>query len=380
MTTNTIHAAARPHPEWENLTGTAPFYLGAAWLRFIDSAGGAEPRYRVLVRDRHPVAALAAHWNPDESHPDYRAQEVLAEAGPPRLTLGGRRGYRSGLLHAPGAGPDSVTADLAELLADAVEDEPRAEGRWWWPFLTTDESDLVLAAARRARPSASLQLRLVGADCVMDVVGDGVDDFVAALPAKQRRTNFRREQRRYADSGLRSRRLRLSQVWEEAAELHAQVQRKYGHDTSVEHLRGFLRRLADQLDDLSVVFAAYDGDRMIGFTLCFAIGGELTVRLNGLDYAHLADADEYAQLTVHEPLRYCYENGLRRLHLGMDSYDAKCRRGARVRPLWAVVGEDPAADTTSRRRLDELAAAMPEREAELLVAEVTARLTAPDAV
>lgn len=380
MNANHIRAAESPLPEWETLTEAAPFYLGAEWLRFVDSAGGAEPRYSILARDGAPAAALVGHWNPEEAHPDYRPREALGDTGAPRLTLGGRRGYRSGLLHPPGTHADQVTADLAELLADALDHEPRAAGAWWWPFLTTDEADLVLAAARLARPNAPAHLRLVGADCVMDLVGDGIDDFTDALPAKQRRTNFRRERRRFADSRLRSRRLRLSQVWEEAADLHAQVQRKYGHDTSVEHLRGFLSRMADHLDDRSVVFAAYDGDALIGFTLCFTFGRELTVRLNGLDYERLPGADEYANLTVHQPLCHCYDNGLTRLHLGMDSYDAKCRRGARVRPLWAVIGgTSPGADGSSQR-LRELIARMPEREAALFEAEVTARLAAADAI
>ncbi|MEU8779619.1 GNAT family N-acetyltransferase, partial [Streptomyces sp. NPDC048606] len=301
MNAHHVRTAESPFSGWDILTESTPFHLGAEWLRLVDSAGGAEPRYSLLTRDGNPAAALVGHWNPREAHPDYRPLEALGDTGPPRLTLGGRRGYRSGLLHPPDTPAGQVTADLALLLADALEHEPRAAGAWWWPFLTTDDAALVLAAARLARPRAPAHLRLVGADCVVDPVGDGIEDFTDALPAKQRRTNFRREARRFAGSGLRMEQLRLSQVLEEAAVLHAQVQRKYGHDTSVEHLRGFLGRMADRLDDRSVVFAAFDGDALVGFTLCFAFGRELTVRLNGLDYERLPDADVYANLTVHQP-------------------------------------------------------------------------------
>ncbi|MEU8779974.1 hypothetical protein AB0D01_39665, partial [Streptomyces sp. NPDC048606] len=109
-------------------------------------------------------------------------------------------------------------------------------------------------------------------------------------------------------------------------------------------------------------------------------GRELTVRLNGLDYERLPDADVYANLTVHQPLRHCYDRGLTRLHLGTGSYDAKCRRGASVRPLWAVAGGAQPGTDGSRERLAVLTAQMPRREAALFGAEVTARLAEADAV
>ncbi|MEV0575265.1 MULTISPECIES: GNAT family N-acetyltransferase [unclassified Streptomyces] len=384
MSAENIRTAALPPPDWDDLTGTSPLYLGSGWMRFVDSGGGADPRYTTLTRGGRAVAALAAHWNPDEGHADYRAQSVLGGSphpAPPRLTLGGRRGFSSGLLKEPSAGPRRAAADLAALLTDTLANTPHSAGRWWWPYLTSDDADIVTEAARLAAPGpgdAGVQLRLLGADCVMDLTGDSVDAFTAALPTKQRRTNFRGEQRRYAESGLRTAQLKLSDVWEEGAGLLAQVQSKYGHDAPVDYLKDFLRRQVDQLDDRSVVFAAYRGDDLIGFTLCFVAGDELVVRLNGFDYARLTGCGEYAHLTVHEPLRHCYANGLRRLHLGMDSYDAKCRRGARVRPLWAVVGKDPGRDTTSTECLNDLLPRMPAREAAAFRAEVARRLTLPD--
>ncbi|MEU8779048.1 GNAT family N-acetyltransferase, partial [Streptomyces sp. NPDC048606] len=66
-------------------------------------------------------------------------------------------------------------------------------------------------------------------------------------------------------------------------------------------MRIIFARPNPRLDDRSVVFAAFDGDALVGFTLCFGFGRELTVRLNGLDYERLPDADVYANLTVHQP-------------------------------------------------------------------------------
>jgi uncharacterized protein len=73
---------------------------------------------------------------------------------------------------------------------------------------------------------------------------------------------------------------------------------------------------------------------------------------------------------VHAPLRYCYQHGIRRLHLGTESYEAKCRRGARPRPLWAVTslpGQDPGSVAPAGRRI---AGLMPAHESASFTAQV----------
>jgi hypothetical protein len=62
----------------------------------------------------------------------------------------------------------------------------------------------------------------------------------------------------------------------------------------------------------------------------------------GFDYAALPGAYEYFTVAFYEPIRYAYAHGLRRIHLGRESYQAKVRRGARLRPLWGVLRPDPA--------------------------------------
>lgn len=56
----------------------------------------------------------------------------------------------------------------------------------------------------------------------------------------------------------------------------------------------------------------------------------------GFDYEALADAFEYFNLTIYIPLRYAFAHGLKRIHLGRESYVAKLRRGAVAEPLWSV--------------------------------------------
>ncbi|WP_263166129.1 GNAT family N-acetyltransferase [Streptomyces sp. SCSIO ZS0520] len=352
-------------PGWDALAQGAPFYLSSHWLRFVDTSPTGEPHYFALEDGPDLVAGLPTHWNPREPHSGYQPATLLgAQGGGPALTVGGRRGYCSALLAAPGRSEAAAAEHTAKLLAHALEELPQAEGRWWWPYLTPDAVDTAVAAARLLGPLSAEEIHLVGADCVVDLIGESPEDLRHSLPTRQRRTNWQREMRRFEESGLRIRRTRLSEVCEEGASLLAQVQWKYGHDETVEQQRSSLRRQAEHLDDLSVVFEARDAEgRLVGFSLCYDWGTELSLRLVGFDYATAQDSATYAQVMLHAPLQYCYERGLRRLHLGTESYEAKCRRGARVRPLWALAPGVSVRGSAVLDRATRLAAALPAGEA-----------------
>jgi uncharacterized protein len=324
-------------PGWDELASARSFYVSAEWLRFADTDGVARSRYLGVAQGGRLVAALSAHRAAAEIDDGYVAARALGlpPGGGEVVTLGGRRGFLSGVLAVPGG-----AGHLAGLLGHAV-----GAGDWWWPYLTSEDVDVVVAAARRPG------VHLVGADCVVDVAGTSVDDHVAGLPTRQRRTNFRREEQRFRDSGLEIRRVRLADYWSRLGPLLAAVQRKYGHPQSAGEMSARLRRQGECLAGRAVVFACFRGDTVVGFSLAYRWGDVLALRVVGFDYGLLRGAGEYAQLAVHAPLRYCYEQGLRQLHLGTASYEAKCRRGARPRPLWAVTslpGADPRCGAAGR--------------------------------
>lgn len=336
-------AADTPHEisGWDDLSAARSFYVSADWLHFADADAAAPARYFGAVTDGGLVAALPAHRGTRDA--GYVAAQTLGgPVGGDVVTLGGRRGFLSGPLVAPGA-----AGHLAGLIEHA------ADGPWWWPYLLTEDVD-VLPPGR---------VHLVGADCVVDVAGTGLDDHIAALPTQQRRTNFRREAQRFAASGLTIRRVSLAGHAARLGALLAAVQRKYGHPQTAAEMGERLRRQGERFGDRAVVLACQDGADIIGFALAYRWGDELALRAVGFDYDRLRGADEYAQLAVHAPLRHCYANGIRRLHLGTGSHAAKCRRGARVRPLWAVTSL-PA--PTAR----ELRVELPRHESESFNAEV----------
>ena len=370
--------AATPHevPGWDQLASGRSFYVAADWLRFADTDRVARSQYLGLSIGERLVAALSSHWVPGEVDAGYVAARTLElPSGVPSidngvLTLGGRRGFLSGVLVAPDIDRSAAAEHLAGLIRHATGTACARGAAWWWPYLLSSDANVVVAAGSRPGGTAGPGVHLIGADCVIDVIGTTVDDHVAALPTRQRRTNFRREEKRFIDSGLEIRRVSLPEYWPYLGPLLAAVQQKYGHRQSADEMRARLRRQGEHLASRAVVFACFDDDIIVGFALAYRWGDELALRVVGFDYERLSGADEYAQLAVHAPLRYCYQHGLRRLHLGTASYEAKCRRGARPRPLWAVTslpGSDPGSLARAVRRI---AASMPAHESASFTAQV----------
>jgi hypothetical protein len=370
-------------PGWDELALSRSFYVAADWLRCADSDWAGRSRYLGLPAGERLLAALSSHWTPVEVGDGYDARLVLeVEAGVLAadegvLTFGGRRGLLSGVLLEPGTSRDAAAGHLAELIRHATAAVPAQGVAWWWPYLVASDVDVVVAAARRlggatgqSGGAAGPGVHLIGADCVIDLAGASVDDHVAALPLRQRRTNFRREDERFTGSGLEIRQVGLREYWPRLGQLLAAVQQKYGHRQQAGELGDRLRRQGEHLASRAVVFGCFSGDILVGFSLAYQWAGELALRAVGFDYEQLPGAEEYAQLAVHAPLRYCYASGLRRLHLGTESYEAKCRRGARPRPLWAVTslpGPDPGSVSRTARRI---AAALPSHESKTFITKV----------
>jgi hypothetical protein len=323
--------------DWGELASTGSHYSTAHWLHFSDMLGKPRSQYWTLRRGGCAAAALSTHWWPEEVSKDYTAHRMVhtPHSEEPVLTLGGRRGFLSSVLLCPSLDDHQQADALGELMRTGLDAVPEAGGRWWWPYLRSDDLGMVTRAALRAfgHPPG---LHFVGADCAIPLVGRSLEEHVASLPGTQRRTNFRREQRRFAESCLRIERLALSDTYERLGPMLANVQQKYGQPQTAAEMTEVLSLHVVLMHEHAVVFGCLAEDRLIGFSLCYRWGQTLTVRALGFDYDHLVGADEYGIVAIHAPLRYCYEEGLRQLHLGIDSYPAKIRRGAVPRPLWAL--------------------------------------------
>jgi hypothetical protein len=216
------------------------------------------------------------------------------------------------------------------------------------------------------------RLHLIGAECSIDVPAGGLEQFVTDLPARQRRTNARKEISSFAESPFYVQRTSLIGWPATLGPLLAQLNRKYGHDVTGPSMTAALAGQEQFIGQHSVLFLARhkDSGEVAGFALAYAWGRELAVRVVGFDYERFDVTGLYAELVIYEPIRFCTEEGLEVIHLGMSSFPAKLRRGAACRPLWAVASH-ASRPIPLETTLADVTSSFPDRERQLLVDEVT---------
>ena len=305
--------------EWDALAGDEGFFVSHAWLRFVESQVPAE--YVAATAGGRVVAALPLYRVAHEPNAWYdpRRLAALVGADEPVVLAGSRAGYRSTLL---ASGPDELAAVLEEALASVAE-------ALVFPFLT---SRALAALAAVAPVTAALDTVEAGlTDC-----GDGFDDYLARLGG-DRRNKVRRERRAFRESGLCVGLRRLDECRREVAPLLANVQRRYDQPADAAVLTGLLEAEAAALAGRSAVFTGEDAGGIVAAFLTYRFGSGLFGRLAGFDYDRLPGAFEYFNLGVYEPVAYLAEHGLRTLHLGVGSWQAKAFRGATIRPLWTAL-------------------------------------------
>ncbi|MCK7637821.1 hypothetical protein [Corynebacterium pygosceleis] len=316
-----VHGGTPDLPGFDRVAGICS---GADWCRFVDSDARSEPRY---LSDGNG-AFLVAHHCPGEPEPHY----------PAGLVLGGRAGRVSRLLLDDGASPEQLPA----LIDAAVEMFPSSCGGWSWPFLTGDDSRRLI----RALGVGASGLRLAGADCTVEVTGGGVEAHVAtSLQSRERRADVREELASFSRGRVRVTATSAASgdcpSPELLGPLLATVERAHGRSVTDAGAIDLLHRRNRFLADSSTVFTATDpGGRITGFSVLRRVGDEATVDVVGLrdPSRDSVTGPLHAHLALWEPLAWCAGpgRGVRTLHLGMQAFEAKTRRGAAMRSLWTV--------------------------------------------
>ncbi|WP_136520704.1 GNAT family N-acetyltransferase [Cellulomonas telluris] len=308
-------------------------YSDLPWLR----ATATDPTGTVgcaLARDTAPLAALPFAQVTREGNAFYRWPDLLAARGlhaaGQRLQLGPRRGYRTAVLTAPdadGARLDDAVAALVTTLARTAHDAG-LDG------LVAPYADTATAVRLRTVVPDALVVH-VATDAWVPLVGTGVEDHLERLGGHRRR-RLRPEvaaaERLAADVERRP----LADVVDEVAPLLARTQERYGHPAPVGPLTASLRAQAAATGDRAEALVLRRDGRAVGFVSFYAQGDTLYLRALGVDHEATAGEPAYFALAFHWPVRLAYERGLRAVHLGIESAEAKVLRGARLRPLWLV--------------------------------------------
>jgi predicted N-acyltransferase len=318
--------------EWDTLAAPGGLYTSHAWLGSVEREPGAGVEYFLACRGDRLVGALPVYDVDVEYNPFYarsRHLDLLGLDGGWALA-GSRRGYRFEL---PAAADGD--ADMDALLAAARNRaEARGERGLLFPFVTT-------RTARRLWEHGAA-VALDGAEAAVVTEGASFEGYLQNLSSK-RRIAVRHEFSAFRSAEYELDVENLEDCHQEAAPLLGQLQRKYGHEARDEGMREYLAGQVEMLGKYSRVFTARRSGRLVGFSLMYEFGDVLYARAVGFDYAQTGKAFEYYALCYYLPIEYMHRRGLRVLHLGMETYQAKVARGARLSPLWSVALPLPSA-------------------------------------
>ncbi|MEU5689988.1 GNAT family N-acetyltransferase [Streptomyces venezuelae] len=255
-------------------------------------------------------------------------------------------GNHHGVAHTHGRSPEQrrsvMTAlpVLLQLIADQLGCRSTA-----LLYVGEPEAEAVDAAAIHAGYHATL----LGADAVHELGADDWEQYVAGLSSRRRR-GLRKEVTAYENSGFRT----VATTGPEALDdtvtaLQVAHRAKYGLPGGHDRVRRDFDALREEIGDSCVVLGAVHEDRVLGFALYLRAGDALFLRTVG--FAPEASGC-YLALTYHETARWALENGIRRIHYGLATYEAKFQRGCALRPRWGWFAfHGPDADVF-RRLLD----------------------------
>jgi predicted N-acyltransferase len=203
-------------------------------------------------------------------------------------------------------------------------------------YVPTSDARALLAAGVDAQPV------LLEADATFELPAGGWDAWLATLASK-RRIGVKREVRRFEEAGYEVVRRPLSDCVEQIPPLAGSTQARYGADAPTDLWRRLLGlHIAAMGSAAQVALCMRPGDdHAVGFALYYVRGETLYLRWAGFDYDRLAGAAEYFNLLYYGHVALAPQIGVRRIHAGIKTTEAKALRGARLRPLWLVdIAED----------------------------------------
>lgn len=348
---------------WRRLTPRgADFYGCLPWLAAQEEVSG-QPQRLLVATEGEEVTAVLPYALPErEFNQFYEPRALWGDAAPTAdglLHLGVGRGYYNPVLltSAEGGRRAAAVAALAAEVALLSREAGRPAVAQYVRAETADEA----AALLGGRGTTVLPVAL---NAVIRLTGTGFDDYLSGFDAhKSRRGRVRHERRRFAEAGYRTAGERLSDCHRELAPLLVQLQHKHGQSATVDFTERLLRSQAAHLDG-TVFTCRLDGD-LVAFSLVYLWHDALYVRMAGFDYARLAGAFEYFNLTTYLPIEHAYAHGAREVHLGMESYRGKLLRRAELEPLLTVMGPGTSDDpdllrAAAWRRVRELEGEVPD--------------------
>ena len=322
-----------PRDEWDRLAAAYSFFACWGWLRYLEGAPGPPVSYLTVanggLRAGWPVTTAVqpanARYDLGILFPGLAGGSSLLR--PPYLIAGAGRGYRA---TAMARDPAAMTS----LMAASIRASAETAGLAVFYLDTADAGAVVSALHELGRPATPM---FTDAEAVIKINGGSLAEHIAASRSRLRQ-RFRREMALFGSSGLRLVRQPLEPCLDQLVQLQYELQQRHGQDWNLARTERSLRRLsaASPADPL-LLLAVDESGKPVGFSLSYPWNDTLYVRATGYAYARLRGACEYFTLTCYEPIRHAAQAGRSRVHLGLESLQAKLIRGAELVPLWSVV-------------------------------------------
>jgi hypothetical protein len=340
-----LEAGRIPPDEWDGLT-THDLYCTRSWLWYVERFGIGRPEY--FLSDGAQVAAVSyllgpetdpsAYHRPDrmlarltagsvDELPDLARLAALQEVVLPCLVVGGWRFHDSQVLVEEAADQRR----RVELLRDAVRElrtEARQRGARTIAFPYVGSRDGALRSVLRdegylccpSGAAAHLEVRFVD-----------LDGYVSWLP-RSHRAGVRKEIRLLHEAGVRT---RFEKITDDAAEFlapyDARASRLHGIDKSLEQSRLSLHGLAGLRQGEAILgLSELDGD-VLAFSTAVLYDGTLYVRQFGKLNDDLR-LPIYYGLVYYAHVELATQRGVRQIHYGLESENAKRLRGCELVP------------------------------------------------
>lgn len=328
-----------PEADWDELAGER-FYSSALWLRLCALAsGGTSGAVHTPLpgggRAAVPVAAIN-----DETNPNGRWDERLARCGLPSpsprgILVGQRRGYLAHLLHTPGSDPAQAASSLLAAVRAVrlpQQDDPRAAAgdppACMAMYLTTPDVLALRAAGVQTMPVA------LATDAWIEIPPEGWEAWMHSLGSPHRVSRLRRDIRKFERAGYKVEHRTLDETYADVARLLSFTVRRHGRTADEAAMARSFRQQGELAGPRAeVLLCSKDGRPPVGFCLFYRHGDTVFLRAVGFDYDNLNSGAEYFNLTFYIPAAL---PGVKYLHAGTTSAEAKALRGAELRPLWLL--------------------------------------------
>ena len=367
-TVDTIHALERSAAD--ELTAGGSIFVGRPHIAATEGDAGLTRNHLVVEGSGGSLLGMLPTYlslNPGSWEWDHFVRYVARDDGPE-----GREGWHPILLGCPSPGypnslivhPDLEERDRTSVVAALIRGFGELAGR-----LGARSASLMYLDAGSVADLAPFlgdgdAVLWSGADAAIRVQWPSFEAYLSWLPRK-RRKEARREMKKFGAAGFDVSAEGLKDCYEEIAPLAGNLKRRHGSDLDDAHWARSFGRYAAELDDASTAYVCREGGDAVAFSLFSEWGDTVYVRACGFDYGRAGSNAEYFNLCYYLPLRHAIDRGASRLHLGLDAYEAKVSRGAKLDPLWSVVlgPKEPTSDwkrplaSFNRGRLDRYEAA-----------------------